>query len=60
MEFACLILSSKKQLCDIPERRESFTWSSAQVINIFIIIISHVSPYKSLFEAKYCLKYCFS
>ena len=60
MDFACLILSPKKQLWDIPERRESFTWSSAQVINIFIIIISHVSLYKSLFEAKYCLKYRFS
>ena len=31
MDLACSILSPKKQLWDIPERCESFTWCSAQV-----------------------------
>ena len=33
MEFAHPILSPKKQLWDIPERRESFTSRSAEVIS---------------------------
>ena len=45
-DFVCPILSQKKQLWDMPERRESFTWRSAQVISSRNLKIFTVRPEK--------------
>ena len=37
-DFACPILSKKSQLCYTPERRESFTSRSTEVIKLLLVV----------------------